>query len=35
MKQTLYRNGGLIGQSEIGPDVPAENIQALIDRWIP
>lgn len=35
MKQTLYRNGGLIGQSEIGPDVPAENIQALIHSWNP
>ena len=33
MKQLLYRNGGLIGQSELGPDVPTENIQALIHSW--
>jgi len=35
MKRVLYRNGGLIGQSEIGPDVPRENIQALIHSWNP
>lgn len=34
MKRLLYVNGGgLIGQSEAGPDVPLENIEAVFAVW--
>ncbi len=33
MKQYLYRNGGLIGQSEVGGDVSLENIEAVLTAW--
>ena len=33
MKEKLYRNGGLIGQSVAGVDVPLENIRALMESW--
>jgi uroporphyrinogen decarboxylase len=34
MKKHLYINGGgLIGQGEIGPDVPLENIRAMLECW--
>lgn len=33
MKQHLYRNGGLIGQSEVGGDVPLENVEAVLTAW--
>jgi uroporphyrinogen decarboxylase len=34
MKKYLYvNNGGLIGQSEIGKDVPLENIEMAIKSW--
>ena len=33
MKEKLYRNGGLIGQSVAGVDVPLENIRALLESW--
>jgi uroporphyrinogen decarboxylase len=33
MKERLWKNGGLIGQSEIGRDVPMQNIDALLTCW--
>lgn len=34
MKQHLFVNGGgLIGQSEVGADVPLENITAVLEAW--
>jgi uroporphyrinogen decarboxylase len=33
MKKYLHKNGGLIGQSEVGKDVPLENICAVLDCW--
>lgn len=34
MKKYLYVNGGgLIGQSEVGGDVPLENITAVLEAW--
>ena len=34
MKKLLFVNGGgLIGQGEIGPDVPLENIKAMLSCW--
>jgi len=33
MKELLYAGGGLIGQGEIGPDVPLENVRAMLDCW--
>jgi uroporphyrinogen decarboxylase len=33
MKESLYRRGGLIGQSVAGVDVPLENIRALLESW--
>jgi uroporphyrinogen decarboxylase len=32
-KYLFIDGGGLIGQSEIGPDVPLENIEALLHEW--
>ncbi|MBZ9685980.1 hypothetical protein G9F72_006480 [Clostridium estertheticum] len=33
MKECLYSNGGLIGESEIGKDVPFENIKTVLNCW--
>ena len=33
MKQQLFRNGGLIGQSEVGGDVPLANVEAALTAW--
>lgn len=33
MKRLFFRQGGLIGQSEINIDVPLENVQALFSSW--
>lgn len=33
MKSKLYRNGGLIGQCEIGREVPMDNIRAALTCW--
>ena len=33
MKKNLFVNGGLIGQSEAGEDVPLENIEAVLKAW--
>ena len=33
MKAKLFRDGGLIGQSVAGVDVPLENIEALLNSW--
>lgn len=33
MKQKLWRNGGLIGQFEAGPDMPLENIRTGLTHW--
>ena len=33
MKKLFYKNGGLIGQSEAGPDVPFENIETVFKVW--
>lgn len=33
MKKLFYKNGGLIGQSEINSDVPLENIESLFVSW--
>lgn len=34
MKKLLFVNGGgLIGQSELGPDVPVENMRAAFSAW--
>ena len=33
MKERLWQDGGLIGQSEAGPDVPLANIEALLTAW--
>ncbi|MGN0995048.1 MAG: uroporphyrinogen decarboxylase family protein [Butyricicoccus sp.] len=33
MKQHLFRNGGLIGQSEVGGDVSLENVEAVLTAW--
>ncbi len=33
MKQHLYKNGGLIGESEINSDVPLANIEAVLQCW--
>jgi uroporphyrinogen decarboxylase len=33
MKEKLYRDGGLIGQSVAGVDVPLENVKALLTGW--
>lgn len=33
MIEHLWRDGGLIGQGEAGPDVPLENIEALLTAW--
>lgn len=33
MKRHLFRNGGLIGQSEVGGDVSLENVEAVLTAW--
>ena len=33
MKEKLYRDGGLIGQSVAGVDVPLESIEVLLTAW--
>ena len=33
MRSKLYRNGGLIGECEVGREVPLENIQAALESW--
>ena len=33
MKALLYKNGGLIGESEVNRDVPLENIKAVLEAW--
>ena len=33
MKKELFRNGGLIGQSEVGGDVSLENVEAVLTAW--
>lgn len=33
MKKYLYKNGGLIGESEINRDVPFENIETVLKVW--
>jgi uroporphyrinogen decarboxylase len=33
MKKYLFKNGGLIGQSEAGRDVSLENIRAVLSCW--
>lgn len=33
MKNLLYKNGGLIGESEINRDVPLENIKTVLEAW--
>lgn len=33
MKKLFYRNGGLIGQSEAGVDVPFENVETVFKVW--
>lgn len=33
MKSKLWKNGGLIGQFEAGPDMPLENIKAGLTNW--
>ncbi len=33
MKEHLYADGGLIGQSEPGPDTPFENIEVALKGW--
>jgi len=33
MKTLMYKDGGLIGQGEIGPDVSMENIRAMLECW--
>lgn len=33
MKRHLYKNGGLIGESEINRDVPFENIETVLKVW--
>lgn len=33
MKEKLYADGGLIGQSEPGPDTPFENIEVALLGW--
>lgn len=33
MKKYLYKNGGLIGQSEINRDVPLANVEAMLGAW--
>ncbi|HJB27770.1 MAG TPA: hypothetical protein IAA06_03125 [Candidatus Blautia faecavium] len=33
MKEHLYKNGGLIGESEVNRDVPIENIRAVLEAW--
>ncbi|HEY5586079.1 MAG TPA: uroporphyrinogen decarboxylase family protein [Ruminiclostridium sp.] len=33
MKKYLFLGGGLIGQSEVGKDVPPENIRAVLAAW--
>lgn len=33
MKRYLYKDGGLIGQCEVGSDVPFENIEASLAAW--
>lgn len=33
MKKLLFRNGGLIGQCEVGREVPLENIRAALECW--
>lgn len=33
MKKYLFKGGGLIGQSEVGKDVPLENVQAVLAAW--
>jgi uroporphyrinogen decarboxylase len=33
MKASLYKRGGLIGQSVAGVDVPLENIRAILESW--
>ena len=33
LKEKFWKNGGLIGQSEVNRDVPLENVEALINAW--
>ena len=33
MKELLYKNGGLIGESEVNRDVPLENIKTVLETW--
>lgn len=33
MKRLLYKNGGLIGESEVNRDVPFENIRTVLTAW--
>lgn len=33
MKKAFFKDGGLIGQSEINKDVPFENIEAFLSAW--
>jgi len=33
MKEKLWRNGGLIGQCEVGREVPLENIRTALESW--
>ncbi len=33
MKKLFYKNGGLIGQSECGPDVPFKNMETVFQAW--
>ena len=33
MKKHLFLNGGLIGQSEVGRDVPMKNVEAVLTCW--
>lgn len=33
MKELLYKNGGLIGESEVNRDVPLENIKTVLESW--